>query len=118
MEIVIRTDGEQSVAGAAGIQQGAAGQGAAQPGGSAVSPPADLAAQAEAIGAIDAGPARLPTDQAGQPLADIAAIAHQQLSAAGGDGGATAAGAAPGYADEAEPTMVEAPPEKGGGEDT
>jgi hypothetical protein len=103
MEIVIRTEGEQ-----AGLTAPSAAQQPSQETG----PPPDVAARAAAVGAIDAGPARLPTGQTGQPAADIGAVAQQQLSAAGGEGAASA-GAAPGYAAEPQPTMVEAEGETG-----
>jgi hypothetical protein len=95
MEIVIRTDDKQAVAGPAaqGAQPRAEAQ--AEPGGESVAAAAaDLAARARAEGAIDAGPAHVPAEQEqDQPPAQVAG----RMAAPGQEGAAEriSAGAAP-----------------------
>ena len=102
MEIVIRTEGENVGVRDTGSQAG--GQGAQQE----AAPPPAVAAQAAAVGAINAGPARIPSGPSGQPLPDIGALAAQVTGAAGGgDTAAASAGAAPGVGPEPEETLVE-----------
>jgi hypothetical protein len=101
MEITIKIDGNDA-GGAGAVQPAVASQEAA----SEAAPPAAVAAAAQATGAINAGPARIPAGQTGQPLADIASTTQPQLVGGGGDPG-LAAGAAPGFAEEPPAMVVE-----------
>ena len=105
MEIVIRTDGDRVGVRGAGSQ--AEEESGSQQGAQAVAPPPAVAAQAMALGAINAGPAQIPASAMGEPMADIGSLVPQELSAAPGDGGATSAGPAPGSADEPPAVMIE-----------
>jgi len=106
MEIVIRTDGDQTQVSRTGSESTDMGSGSAQAAGAMVPPPA-VAQQAAAVGAINAGPARIPAGLVGEPLANVGALAGQQATVWGGDGGATSAGAAPGSSEEPPATTVE-----------
>jgi hypothetical protein len=97
MEIVIRTEaGEQA------SLQGAALQPTFQ---QSAAPPADVAAKADATGAINAGPAHIPAGATGEPIPDVVAAVYAQPGANGGDG--MSAGSAAGNAEETQATMVE-----------
>jgi hypothetical protein len=100
MEIKVTIDGDEA--------QRSLGQAAAAPapasagpqGDEGSTPPAEIAAAAAAIGAIDAGPAHIPPGESGQALPNIAASA--QVPAAAQNESALAAGAAPEYGREME----------------
>ena len=98
MEITIRIDG---------VEQGAQplGSGAAQPTGALQQEPSpELTARAEALGAINAGPAHLPVGADTGPVANVTAAtdAHEQAASAAAAGPAPLPGAGP------EPVVVEA----------
>src|SRR5690242_18565711 len=95
MEIVIRTEGSEQ----------ASVQGAAQA--SAAAPPTAVAARAEQLGAINAGPAHIPAGGTGEPIPDVvAAVFSEPVAHNGGYG--MSAGSSAGFVDETAATIVEA----------
>jgi hypothetical protein len=100
MEIVIRTDGSEQ----ASVQgmPGAAAQTATQ----TAEPPPSVAAKAEAIGAINAGPAHVPSGATGEPIPDVVAAVFAEPS--GNGSSELSAGSAAGYGEEAAAMIVEA----------
>jgi hypothetical protein len=94
MEISIKIDGAE--AGAVATSPTA---GATQEAATGAEPPPEVAATAAAIGASNAGPARIPPGMGQGPSAPSA---EPSLAA-----GSTSAGAAPGYAQDAPQVVVE-----------
>ena len=113
MEITIKIDGNEAGGMGAGVQGGGVGEQGAVPGASQSAPAPAITAATQVAGAINAGPARIPAGQTGQPLADIGFTTQTAIGDGGGDPG-TAAGAAPGFSEE-PPAMAS---EEDAGEDS
>ena len=108
MRIVIDIDGiAASTEGATASQLRAEAESQLPVGGAQGAPPEALAAAA-AFGAINAGPANIPQAASGAPSLAPASAEHETPH---GAVPTTAAGAAPGYAGEAEAVTVEQPQE-------
>ena len=87
MEIIIRTDGSETV-----VRPGVTSSQSDRSGAEQAAPPEAIAAKAAAMGASNAGPAPSPPDLAGAPPVNVAST--EQLAAPTGDAGESA-GAAP-----------------------
>lgn len=112
MEIVIRTDGEQTAVSTPAADAPPAVETAALPtAGETTVSTADLVARATASGAIDAGAARIP-DGTGQPLTHVATQMPGPAAVGGGKvSGDYSAGSASAFAVEPAPTIIEAEPD-------